>query len=271
MPYSLNIHLDAHAAEWLPDNANVALHATFFKWLEASDKALAQSIHSATGLKPFTVSPLTVTNGRAEFRIALLDDALYPAIRDGMSKRPYAEIVHAVLPVAGEPRVTHHSYEQLVDRAWEDDIVTLRFESPASSRSNGMHFPLPDPILVFGSYLARWNTFAPPELRVDESWLEWLRQAVAVARFRIDTEEVRFPDYQQIGCVGLVQYRIVRPDRSLPRAIAPFNFLADYAFFCGTGHMTTRGMGQTRRLRRWPAHATPQPAHEDVTMLAQPG
>jgi CRISPR/Cas system endoribonuclease Cas6 (RAMP superfamily) len=27
--------------------------------------------------------------------------------------------------------------------------------------------------------------------------------------------------------------------------------LADYAFFCGTGHKTTQGMGQTRRLERW--------------------
>ena len=54
------------------------------------------------------------------------------------------------------------------------------------------------------------------------------------------------------GCLeplGRVSYRVVRAHLLGDEMIRRLNALADYAFYCGTGHHTTRGMGQTRRVR----------------------
>lgn len=251
MPYSLTIDLAIGADARLPENCIPALHATFFQWLERADANLARRVDTGNGTKPFTVSGLTRDGAHAAFRITLLDDALYPFLAAGMAQRREVRVLGEVLPFAAEAQVEQRTYQELVERARQEVVVTLRFESPTSFRSNEMHYPFPDAVLVFASYLARWNVFAPEELWVDASWLEWLRRAVAVSRFRLETQVVKFKGYEQIGCVGIVQYRIAEPDRSLGRAIVPFNFLADYAWFCGTGHKTTQGMGQTHRVNEW--------------------
>ncbi|MCI0475995.1 MAG: CRISPR system precrRNA processing endoribonuclease RAMP protein Cas6, partial [Anaerolineales bacterium] len=99
------------------------------------------------------------------------------------------------------------------------------------------------------------NAFAPEALRISDEWADWLRKSVAVQRAEIRTQSVQFKDYQQIGFVGVVEYAVVNraPDRE---GIAPLNALAEYAYFCGTGHKTTQGCGQTRRLVRWSENQT---------------
>jgi CRISPR-associated endoribonuclease Cas6 len=251
MPYALTLTLDTRAARSLPDNCTPMLHANFFQWLEAIDANLAHLIDSGEGAKPFTVSPLRVEGERGRFRITLLDDDLFPILMAGMAKRSAVRIYANVLSIAVEPEIVQRTYEALVKQAGMGASVVLRFESPTSFKSNEMHYPLPDPVFVYGSYLTRWNTFAPPALRLDPNWLDWLRQTVAVARFKLESVEMKFKGYQQVGSVGQIEYRVIQPERSTEAALAGFNTLADYATFCGTGHKTTQGLGQTRRLREW--------------------
>ncbi len=252
MPYSILFSLDASGARHLPENAVPALHATFFQWLACADAYLARRLDSGNGAKPFTVSGLSISdNGRADFRITLLDDSLHPLLQSGIRQKPEVRVLSERLPIIGEPSAAHRTYQNLVDQARADMVVMLRFDSPTSFRSNEMHYPLPDPVMVFTSYLTRWNAFAPEEYWVHESWLDWARLAIAISRAQLETQVTKFKGYEQVGCVGAVQYRIAEADRSLPRAIVPFNFLADYANFCGTGNKTTQGMGQTRRIERW--------------------
>lgn len=251
MPTSLHLTLDLRGARDLPEHGGTQLHANFFKWIEAVDAPLARLIDGGDGPKPFTVSPLSVEADRGAqgvFRITLLDDDLYPILLAGLTRRSAAEIHHQVLPIAAPPEVYARSYEELWSGADRHKHVTLAFDTPTSFKSKEMHYTLPDAVLVFSSHLARWNAFAPPELRVDEAWPEWVRQTVAAARFRLESREVRFRDYVQMGCVGLADYEVIRPVRSTDLAAQVFNVLGDYAYFCGTGHKTTQGMGQTRRL-----------------------
>jgi len=249
MPLSLSFTLDPRGQQ-LPENAIPALHATFFQWLERGDAQIARRVHEVSDPKPYTVSPLVVADDGARFRITLLEDALWDALKIGMEGKPEVRVLWATLPLVGAPEIERRSYAQIAQAADERANIVLRFDSPTSFKSNGMHYPLPDPMMVFESYRARWNGFAPDALQISDEWADWLRQSVAVQRAEIRTERVQFKEYAQIGFVGAVEYAVVKraPDRE---GIAPLNALAEYAFFCGTGHKTTQGCGQTRRLDRW--------------------
>jgi CRISPR-associated endoribonuclease Cas6 len=249
MPLSLTFTLDARGQP-LPENAIPALHATFFRWLERGDADIAQRVHAVSDPKPYTVSPLRVADDGARFRITLLEDALWDALKIGVAGKPEVRVLWATLPLVGAPVIERRSYAEIAQAAGERASIVLRFDSPTSFKSQGMHYPLPDPILVFESYRARWNAFASEALRISDGWADWLRASVAVARAEIVTQSVQFKEYQQIGFVGTVEYAVVKraPDRE---GIAPLNVLAEYAYFCGTGHKTTQGCGQTRKLERW--------------------
>jgi CRISPR-associated endoribonuclease Cas6 len=250
MPTSLIFTLPlASRAQTLPENCVPALHATFFQWLERGDAEMARRAHDERDPKPYTVSPLIVNDAQtAHFRITLLDDALLPALQTGIAQMPTVRIAWATLELADAPRLTQKSYAQIANAANETPTITLRFDSPTSFRSHDMHYPLPDPVMVFASYLARWNAFAPEQLQIADAWLEWLQASVAVTRFDLQSRVIQFKDFVQIGFVGTVQYSVMKSqiDRG---GIAPLNALATFAEFCGTGHKTTQGMGQTRRLR----------------------
>jgi CRISPR/Cas system endoribonuclease Cas6 (RAMP superfamily) len=168
MPYALTLTLDTRAARNLPDNCTPMLHANFFQWLEAIDANLAHLIDSGEGAKPFTVSPLRVEGDLGRFRITLLDDDLFPILMAGLAQRSAVRIHANVLPIAVEPEIVQRTYESLVKQAGRWASVVLRFDTPASFKSNEMHYPLPDPVFVYGSYLTRWNSALQVGERRDE-------------------------------------------------------------------------------------------------------
>ena len=246
---------------------NRALHANFFRWLEHGDAALSKRAHDDQQVKPYTVSGLRRDpNGAVGFRVTLLDDALLPALQRGMKnagtwvdakekEHPYwVDLLNSIYPCESAPDVLHLSYEQLAQQAEVNagkharTRVRLRFDSPTSFRRSGMHYPLPDPALVFASYCARWNAFAPEALHIAPHWLEWLGKMVGISDLDLQMSEVQLErDYKQIGVVGEVVYEVAGKS-GLPDGSAQLQALADYAQFCGTGHKTTQGMGQTRRV-----------------------
>ena len=276
MPHSITFTLHTRGQS-LPENAIPALHATFFQWLERGDAATAQRVHDVSDPKAYTISPLTlrpsaasaaamealkppplrVTQGRpaaatgtATFRITLLDDTLREPLERGIASKPEVRILWATLPLAESPRIEQRTYTHIAQGANDRANIILHFDSPTSFYSHEMHYPLPDPILVFASYQARWNAFAPEPLQISAEWLEWVQESVAVARLEIRSELMKFKGYMQVGFMGRVQFSVMpnAPDRE---GYGPLNALADYACFCGTGHKTTQGMGQTRRVVAW--------------------
>jgi CRISPR-associated endoribonuclease Cas6 len=249
MPYSLTIPLDAAGAS-LPPNPARALHATFFDWLERGNPAVARVVHREMETKPFTISSLyPQSEGRLAFRISLLHDDLWPILQAGVSTAKEVDVVGNLLPIARQGlEIVHRPYEMLVAEAGCETQLTLRFLSPTSFRTGPMHYPLPDPHAVFRSYLSRWNAFAPRPLQVNISLLDVVDAHVAVARYRTQTEMVDFMRGRLIGFVGTVSYQVLRSHLLGEDILRSLNVLADYAYFCGTGHKTTQGMGQTRRL-----------------------
>jgi CRISPR-associated endoribonuclease Cas6 len=254
MPYSVDVPLKI--IRTLPQGGGTpdrALNALLYHWISAADNRLGDFLHDQAEPKPFTMSPLIdLGNGQFRFRATLLEDQYGPYVSEGMKLERTVRIGAQVLAMNGEPAVIHQTHEELWDNAGTSPVVVLRFESPTSFKLNAVHYPLPDPVLVFSSYRARWNAFAPESMRIEEAWLEWVKEAVAVSRFELTTRVMDFERYQQIGCVGPVQYTVIDRGPEARAGRAALNALADYAFFCGTGHKTTQGLGQTRRLREWP-------------------
>ncbi|HIC88930.1 MAG TPA: CRISPR system precrRNA processing endoribonuclease RAMP protein Cas6 [Anaerolineae bacterium] len=207
-------------------------------------------------IKPFTISTLFRRRGWEGFvwRITTLDDRLLMPLVTGLSQARTVDILGQELAIAHDRiEMTGHSYADLAVQAGTDTQITVRFVSPTSFRSQERHYLLPDPVVVWQSWLNRWNGFAPAELQYNVNTLDAVTAHVAISRYDLHTETTRYREqerYQQIGFVGRVTYRVIRPHLLGPEILRRLNVLADYATYCGTGHHTARGMGQTRRVAR---------------------
>ena len=249
MPTLLTFPLDPDQAARLPRYPGRALHALFYQWLALGDYTLAVDVHHDDGPRPFTVSSVYRDNGVSTLRLTLLDDALWPAMERGIAKTEGVVVLDQPLALPeGGPEVYHRTYAELAANARAETRLSLRFISPTSFRSREMHYPLPDPVLVFQSWLNRWNEFAPEEHQINVAVLDLAAAHVAVSYYNGRTEMVDFGGNKRVvGFVGTVQYSILRASRIGEEWVRKLNTLADYAPFCGTGHKTAQGMGQTLR------------------------
>lgn len=250
MPTILTFALDYAQIADLPSYPGRALHALFYQWLALGDYTLSTRVHDDDGPRPFTVAPLLRHNERPTLRFTVLDDALWPALERGMALTPAVVVLNRplTLPVTG-PEVQQRTYADLAAQASLKTSFTFRFVSPTSFRSREMHFPLPDPRLVFQSWLLRWNEFAPQELQINIALLDIVEAHLAISRYDLRTQLADWgANKKMVGFVGTIQYIILRTRDIGSEWLHHLNVLADYATFCGTGHKTAQGMGQTERL-----------------------
>ncbi|MBI4675890.1 MAG: CRISPR-associated endoribonuclease Cas6 [Chloroflexi bacterium] len=252
MPYAIGLSLRVQRA--LPSSGGEphrALNALLYHWLDAAEPSLAKFVHDMAEPKPFTVSPLWKQgDGTYRFRMTLLEDQYASYISRGMEKEKTVRVGNEILQIDGAPRVEHCTYVQLSEGAEEQTDVMLEFLSPTSFRVNEMDDPLPFARRVFQSYLTKWNAFSGMPIEPFGTFLEWVELHVAVSQMNLKTDVFRFERHVQIGCIGQVQYRVVRREPGDVPLVRWLNCLADYSQFCSTGRKTTQGMGQTRRLSK---------------------
>lgn len=242
MPFSIEFPLRLpRGAERVPPHL---LRNNVYRWLGGTH---GQSAHSGENApRPFRVSTLATYDGGASFRIALLDDALFDPLVDGLRREPFVLDRERRIEIADVPDPIGQTYRDMLAHASTAPRLTLEFLTPTSFHVNGLAYVLPDPMRVFESYWKAWNAFAPANARFNADWLGWAADNIAISRMRLGTGVLRFAEHDQIGFVGLVQF--AAQDRADEAALGVFNTLADFAFYCGTGHKTSQGMGQTRRV-----------------------
>jgi CRISPR-associated endoribonuclease Cas6 len=120
--------------------------------------------------------------------------------------------------------------------------LKLKFLTPTTFAQQRTNLPLPIPLLMFRSWLERWNCFAPVYLGGDEL-LAYLSDAIALKSHKIQTHIFNFPHGYVNGFTGNVTLQILRNTKPLLANVA--NLLVAYAQFSGTGMKTRLGMGQT--------------------------
>lgn len=246
----------------------VSLQALFYHLLQEGNAALAQRMHDADAVKPFTVSPLNgklprVAGERMAVagmtywaRFTTLTEEMYNALNPILLGRflrggtiTLDGVEFKVVDVAAEPREEKRlgrlsSADELWTRAQPAPGITLRFVSPTTFKQRGLNLLFPIPSNVFHSYRERWNAFT--SLPIDDGFIPWVEQNVAVEAHELRTRMLWFGEFQLHGFTGWCRYTAIDKDAL---RLKQLNALADFAFFCGTGQKTTQGMGQTRRIK----------------------
>lgn len=250
-----------------------AAHALLLHTVQLSNPALAEQLHAASGIRPFTVSTLMghfpnksldpaqtytlrFTATRTDLAHLLLEavqpgGALAPQAVIELDFLPFTILSTTVHPVE-QPWAGQSSYQQLGAQyllgAPAPRQVGLQFTSPTGFHQDGKQIALPLPGLVFGSLLERWNAASPmvfpPELR------RYAEECLTPARFELESRAVPGKENTlRVGCVGQVLFTTIHYDRYWMSLV---HTLAAFARFSGVGAGTSQGMGQARRLE--PAH-----------------
>jgi len=261
-----------------------AAHAWFLTQVQRADAALAEKLHEPNAIRPFTVSDLRGVERSREGQITLqagqeawlrvtsfqpelsrlLLERIIPALSGSLS---LAEATFTMQGATSDPQqhpwAGQTTYEELAQRHLLGSRepprrLTLHFVSPTTFRRTagettltdsqgrayrvaGHNVPLPLPGLAFDSYLRRWNAFAPVALHPDVK--RYVEECVAIGHHQLRTVSVEYGQARRIGFVGRCQYIALVYD---PYWLRLLSLLADFAFYAGTGQLTTMGLGMTR-------------------------
>ena len=263
--YSISMTLKTRAESVMPVAHGHHAHAFFLNLIKASDPSMAKEFHDSEGAKPFTLSPLQgkFTNTRNQLTLmprarycmglTFLRGDAFAHFLDGSLKwgNKTVKLGPAKFRIDGidtinksTPAMSFQSYQDILNSASANPQIELEFLSPTTFRSGGHNVMFPEPELVFGSYLNKWQAFSP--IKINSSLSAWFDK-VLVARYRLQTHILDFGSYKEVGFTGKCRFEL---GKDFPEEITRMvNALADFALYCGTGAKTTMGMGQTRRLK----------------------
>jgi len=284
MLLSCVITLQPEQASTVPIDLGRAVHSWFLSQVRQADPALVERLHEPNAPRPFTVSALRGTGPGSQGQVALRPERDYWLRVTSFEPELSQCLLEEVMPVlpdeirlaetvftlkgatcdpqehpwAGQTTFETLAQEHLLGARGPDRKLTLRFASPTTFRRTegqasltddqgrayrvaGHNVPLPLPGLVFDSYLQRWNAFAPVALHPDVK--RYAEECVAISRYRLQTVLVEFGAARHVGFVGSCQFMALVRD---PYWLRLLNLLAAFAFYAGTGHRTTMGLGQTK-------------------------
>ncbi len=237
----------------------IALHAWFLNQVRSLNPELSAYLHDGESEKPFTISALdgeVTSSGRD---VQLSANTTYRWYVTALSNRVVEWLTQWVQNLPSEVNLRNaplqiHSchiahppttYAQLFNSEHRE-TVTLRFETPTSFRRKGHHLPLPMPVNVFHSYLRRWNDFSG--MPVDqEAFLAWVDDYVLINRHQLTSVKVLSGKRGAVtGFTGAIEFSLTKEASKQPEFEQLFYALGKLAPYCGTGHKTTFGLGQTR-------------------------
>jgi CRISPR-associated endoribonuclease Cas6 len=267
----------------LPENYTTQLHSWFLDQVRRIDPILSAYLHDGQSEKPFTISALYgsfIKEGRSlrfsaeqsyQWTITALSPDVVVWFQQWLQQAPTElQIRTDSFAIKGwtfsQPPMT---YPNLLPKMIPDSpTITLSFRSPTSFRRKGTHFPLPLPFNLFHSYLRRWNDFSRLAVDQDE-FLHWIDKSVVILRHQIRSHKVSVGKSGSVtGFTGAVQFGLTRKSLQNTDFVQLFLALGQLAPYCGTGHKTTFGLGQTRL--GWLLDEEPAPAPITLeTILAQ--
>lgn len=248
------------------------LHAWFLDQVRQHDPMLSTTLHDGQDEKAFTISGLEgdlrpkgqgfelKRGDRYCWRVTALSQPVAQWLGSWLQALPSQLALRSAPLQICQVRLwlPPTTYAQIWQQTQtQSGTVTLSFVSPTSFRRRGHHFPLPVPYNLFHSYLRRWNQFA--DMPIDqEAYLTWVDEMVLVLRHRLESVKVLAGKRGAVtGFTGAVDLGLAAKAKSDSQFTRLFYALAQLAAYCGTGHKTTFGLGQTRL--GWLEPSTRQP------------
>lgn len=255
----------------------IGLHAWFLQQIQRTHPHLSQQLHDQATEKAFTLSGLNgqfVATGQQlrvqqhqtyEWNVSVLSQSLVEWLGQWLANLPEAiDLRRACLQIAQveilHPATTYTELAQMPCPARPS--LTLSFRSPTSFRRKKNHFPLPVPMNLFHSYLRRWNELSGFPLEADP-FLEWIDECVIIRRHRLESMKVAAGKQGSVtGFTGAIELGLSQSALQNREYVEWFYRLGQFAPYCGTGHKTTFGLGQTQL--GW-GFAEPEAIHLPVT------
>lgn len=257
----LVLELTPSAASYLYAQYAIGLHAWLLGQIQQTDPDLSQLLHDEQPEKAFTISGLEgdlLASGK-DYKLAC--DRIYRWYITGLSLRvvqwlsQWLQNLPEQIDLRNAPLLIRSwdiafpptTYQQLLTAENPGkSTIKLSFTTPTSFRSKGHHFPLPVPEKVFHSYLRRWNNFSGINVDQDE-FLNWIEENVIIIRHKLESKKVAAGKKGMVtGFTGAVEFGLGRSAQHRPDFVQLFYALGRLAPYCGTGHKTTFGLGQTR-------------------------
>ncbi len=266
------IHLEALEDGQIHNATGRGVHGFWFGHWGKVAPQIADEMHGGNELPGYTLSPLMglprskhggqveILKGRQVwFRAATLtrpfSEALLEKWLPALQRGTEIQIQNSGWQISGislreeeHPWAGQAEYRQLAGKNLQDahppSRWDFRFGTPTAFHGGAGHFPFPLPHSLAGSWLRRWQAFAPVPLPDDLP--ELVYRHTVINAYDLRTIPLREGKRLTVGCVGNFSFRAVKMP---PAARAALNLLAQYAFFAGSGHRTTQGMGLTRLKR----------------------
>ncbi len=261
------VNLQACQAGHLEGATGRAVHGFWFSQWERLAPAVADRLHQPNQVQPFTLSPLlglphprkgkreTTPGTPAWFRVTTLQEELSRRLEEvwlpGLP--PQVTLSGLRWRVTGYTTATEeHPWAGRADPQALAEAHLLRrdppacwrleFATPTAFHGGGGHLPFPLPDALVRSWLRRWQALGP--VRLPEDMPERARRGLMVSAYTLKTVPWRDSRRVVIGCVGWMTLRASGLRKGEQAAL---DLLAAYAFYAGSGHHTTQGMGMTRR------------------------
>ncbi|AVH66477.1 CRISPR-associated endoribonuclease Cas6 [Nostoc sp. 'Peltigera membranacea cyanobiont' 213] len=239
----------------------IGLHAWFLDQVRQLNPELSAYLHDGESEKPFNISALSgqlLASGRQlqleakqiyRWHVNALSPRVVQFLKQWLTELPQIlDLRDAPLQIK-QVSIAHPSatYAQLLQLSPEKPSnVNFSFVSPTSFRRKGHHFPLPVPVNLFHSYLRRWNDFSGMPIE-PEPFLDWIDEGVIIHQHRLESMKVAAGKRGSVtGFTGVMSCGLSKPALANSEFTQLFYALARLAPYCGTGHKTTFGLGQTR-------------------------
>lgn len=252
--------LEATDSGSLYSQYTIGLHAWFLHQVQQVDPDLSAYLHDGESEKPFNISALEgqlLPSGKQlrleakqtyHWHINALSQKVALFLKEWLTNLPKTIELSGTPLQIKQVSIAHAptTYAQLLQPSTQPSLVNLSFVSPTSFRRKGHHFPLPVPENLFHSYLRRWNDFSNMLVN-QESFLEWIDENVIIHQHRLQSEKVAAGKRGSVtGFTGAISLGLSRAGLANADFTKLFYALVQLSPYCGTGHKTTFGLGQTR-------------------------
>ena len=221
-----------------------AMHAILFKTIDKTNPKLAQELHDQY-IKPITQGILYHKNEEVTWRITLLDDALLEPICHSLEQQLQWQVQKRSVTLNWAEKVCKTTPYAELAQSKPQSQYSFTFLTPTSFKKQYYHDPIPEPYACFRSWRARWQQFAPENMSINIAVLDVVQAHMVISRFNLRSRMMVDGKRKIVGGIGNVTFTALKSHKVESIWWQHIATLAAFARYCGTGHKTMQGLGQT--------------------------